>query len=65
MPRFRRWTHRPDATSVNMMGGYKVQAKADAIEQLMRDAVALDRAGVACIYLEAFRGSRAMVNRRS
>ncbi len=39
--------------SVNVMGGYKVQGKTlDAIEQLMRDAVALDRAGVACIYLE-------------
>jgi 3-methyl-2-oxobutanoate hydroxymethyltransferase len=35
------------------MGGYKVQGKSlAAIEQLMRDAVALDRAGVACIYLE-------------
>jgi 3-methyl-2-oxobutanoate hydroxymethyltransferase len=39
--------------SVNVMGGYKVQGKTlHAIEQLMRDAVALDRAGVACIYLE-------------
>ncbi|MFY9561632.1 MAG: 3-methyl-2-oxobutanoate hydroxymethyltransferase [Terriglobales bacterium] len=39
--------------SVNVMGGYKVQGKTlNAIEQLMRDAVALDRAGVACIYLE-------------
>jgi 3-methyl-2-oxobutanoate hydroxymethyltransferase len=39
--------------SVNMMGGYKVQGKTlHAIEQLMRDAVALDHAGVACIYLE-------------
>ena len=39
--------------SVNVMGGYKVQGKTlAAIEQLMRDAVALDRAGVACIYLE-------------
>jgi 3-methyl-2-oxobutanoate hydroxymethyltransferase len=39
--------------SVNMMGGYKVQGKnLSAIEQLMRDAVALDRAGVACLYLE-------------
>jgi len=39
--------------SVNVMGGYKVQGKSlEAIEQLMRDAVALDRAGVACIYLE-------------
>src|SRR5690242_7591617 len=39
--------------SVNVMGGYKVQGKnLGGIEQLMRDAVALDRAGVACIYLE-------------
>jgi len=39
--------------SVNVMGGYKVQGKSlPAIEQLMRDAVALDRAGVACLYLE-------------
>src|SRR6201993_1174919 len=39
--------------SVNMMGGYKVQGKSlHGIEQLMRDAVALDRAGVTCIYLE-------------
>jgi 3-methyl-2-oxobutanoate hydroxymethyltransferase len=39
--------------SVNVMGGYKVQGKSlAAIEQLVRDAVALDRAGVACIYLE-------------
>jgi 3-methyl-2-oxobutanoate hydroxymethyltransferase len=39
--------------SVNVMGGYKVQGKSlSGIEQLMRDAVALDRAGVACIVLE-------------
>ena len=39
--------------SVNVMGGYKVQGKSlAAVEQLMRDAVALDRACVACIYLE-------------
>jgi 3-methyl-2-oxobutanoate hydroxymethyltransferase len=39
--------------SVNVMGGYKVQGKTlSAIEQLMRDAVALDRAGVACLFLE-------------
>jgi 3-methyl-2-oxobutanoate hydroxymethyltransferase len=39
--------------SVNVMGGYKVQGKSlAAIEQLMRDAVALDRAGVAFIVLE-------------
>ena len=39
--------------SVNVIGGYKVQGKnLSGIEQLMRDAVALDRAGVACLYLE-------------
>ena len=39
--------------SVHVMGGYKVQGKdLSGVEQLMRDAVALDRAGVACIYLE-------------
>lgn len=39
--------------SVNVMGGYKVQGKdLSGIEQLMRDATALDRAGVACIYIE-------------
>jgi 3-methyl-2-oxobutanoate hydroxymethyltransferase len=39
--------------SVNIMGGYKVQGKnLGGIEQLMRDAVALDRAGVSCVYLE-------------
>jgi len=39
--------------SVNVMGGYKVQGKnLSGIEQLMRDAVGLDRAGVACLYLE-------------
>src|SRR5947209_4076987 len=39
--------------SVNVMGGYKVQGKnLGGIERLMRDAVALDRAGVACLYLE-------------
>lgn len=39
--------------SVNLMGGYKVQGKSlTDIEQLMRDAVALDGVGVACIYLE-------------
>ena len=39
--------------SVNVMGGYKVQGKnLSGVEQLMRDAVALDRAGVSCIYLE-------------
>ncbi|HUO24292.1 MAG TPA: 3-methyl-2-oxobutanoate hydroxymethyltransferase [Candidatus Aquilonibacter sp.] len=39
--------------SVNVMGGYKVQGKSlAAIEQLMRDATELDRAGVACLFLE-------------
>lgn len=39
--------------SLNVMGGYRVQGKSlSDIEQLMRDAVALDRAGVTCIYLE-------------
>jgi 3-methyl-2-oxobutanoate hydroxymethyltransferase len=39
--------------SVNRMGGFKVQGKSLAdIEQLMRDAVSLDRAGVGCIFLE-------------
>lgn len=39
--------------SVNAMGGYKVQGKTlSAAEQLMRDAVALDRAGIAALFLE-------------
>jgi 3-methyl-2-oxobutanoate hydroxymethyltransferase len=39
--------------SVNAMGGYKVQGKTlHDIEQLMRDAVALDRAGVFAMVLE-------------
>jgi 3-methyl-2-oxobutanoate hydroxymethyltransferase len=39
--------------SVNVMGGYKVQGRTlTSIEELMHDAIALDRAGVACIYLE-------------
>jgi 3-methyl-2-oxobutanoate hydroxymethyltransferase len=39
--------------SVNVMGGYKVQGKnLSAIEQLMRDATTLDRAGVSCLFLE-------------
>lgn len=39
--------------SVHMMGGYKVQGKSmAAIEQLMRDAIALDRAGCFSIVLE-------------
>jgi len=39
--------------SVHRMGGYKVQGKTpDAIEELLRDAVALDQAGVSAIVLE-------------
>jgi 3-methyl-2-oxobutanoate hydroxymethyltransferase len=39
--------------SVHRMGGYKVQGRSlGAVEQLMRDAVALDRAGVFAIVLE-------------
>ena len=39
--------------SLNRMGGYKVQGKnLSDIEQLMRDATALDRAGVSCLFLE-------------
>jgi 3-methyl-2-oxobutanoate hydroxymethyltransferase len=39
--------------SVHTMGGYKVQGKTEAaIEQLLRDATAIDRAGVTAMYLE-------------
>jgi 3-methyl-2-oxobutanoate hydroxymethyltransferase len=39
--------------SVHVMGGYRVQGKdLSGIEQLMRDALALDRAGVAFMVLE-------------
>jgi 3-methyl-2-oxobutanoate hydroxymethyltransferase len=39
--------------SLHTMGGYKVQGKSlAAIEQLMRDATALDRAGIFSIVLE-------------
>ncbi len=39
--------------SLHKMGGYKVQGKTlPAVEQLMRDAIALDRAGVFSIVLE-------------
>jgi 3-methyl-2-oxobutanoate hydroxymethyltransferase len=39
--------------SVNVMSGYKVQGKSlPDVERLMHDAVALDRAGVICIFLE-------------
>ncbi len=39
--------------SLHMMGGYKVQGKTlKAVEQLMQDAIALDRAGVCSMVLE-------------
>jgi 3-methyl-2-oxobutanoate hydroxymethyltransferase len=39
--------------SVHAMGGYKVQGKTlGAIEQLMHDALALERAGACCVVLE-------------
>jgi 3-methyl-2-oxobutanoate hydroxymethyltransferase len=39
--------------SIHRMGGYKVQGKTlTAIEQLMKDAIALDRAGVFALVLE-------------
>ena len=39
--------------SVHAMGGYKVQGKTlKAIEQLMHDALALERAGACCVVLE-------------
>jgi 3-methyl-2-oxobutanoate hydroxymethyltransferase len=49
--------------SVNVMGGYKVQGKSlGGIEQLMRDAVALDRAGVSMLVLEGIpREAAAMI----
>lgn len=51
--------------SVHTMGGYKVQGKTlAAIEQLMRDAVALDEAGVCCLVLEGIpREVAAMITR--
>ncbi len=39
--------------SVHAMGGYKVQGKTlTAVEQLMHDALALERAGACCVVLE-------------
>ena len=39
--------------SVHKMGGFKVQGKSlDAVEKLMKDAIALDRAGVFALVLE-------------
>ncbi len=51
--------------SVNMMGGYKVQGKTlGAVEQLMKDATALDNAGVFAIVLEGIpREVAAMITR--
>jgi 3-methyl-2-oxobutanoate hydroxymethyltransferase len=49
--------------SIHAMGGYKVQGKTlAAVEQLMRDAVALDRAGVFSLVLEGIpREAAAMI----
>ncbi len=51
--------------SVHKMGGYKVQGKTlKAVEQLMRDAVELDRAGVCLLVLEGIpREVAAMITR--
>jgi 3-methyl-2-oxobutanoate hydroxymethyltransferase len=51
--------------SLHSMGGYKVQGKSlKAVEQLMRDAVALERAGACCIVLEGIpREVAAMITR--
>jgi len=51
--------------SLHLMGGYKVQGKTlAAVEELMRDAVALDRAGVFAIVLEGMpREVAAMITR--
>ncbi len=51
--------------SVHAMGGYKVQGKTlKAVEQLMRDAVALERAGACSIVLEGIpREAAAMITR--
>ncbi len=51
--------------SLHAMGGYKVQGKTlKAVEQLMRDAVALERAGACCIVLEGIpREVAAMITR--
>src|SRR5208337_1159323 len=39
--------------SLHAMGGYKVQGKSlKAVEQLMHDAIALERAGACCVVLE-------------
>jgi 3-methyl-2-oxobutanoate hydroxymethyltransferase len=51
--------------SVHAMGGYKVQGKTlNAVEQLMHDALALERAGACCIVLEGIpREVAAMITR--
>ena len=51
--------------SVHAMGGYKVQGKTlQAVEQLMRDALALERAGACCVVLEGIpREVAAMITR--
>ncbi len=39
--------------SINVMGGYKVQGKSlEGVDSLLRDAIALDRAGVCALVLE-------------
>lgn len=51
--------------SLHAMGGYKVQGKTlKAIEQLMHDALALERAGACCIVLEGIpREAAGMITR--
>ena len=51
--------------SVHAMGGYKVQGKTlQAVEQLMHDALALERAGACCVVLEGIpREVAAMITR--
>jgi 3-methyl-2-oxobutanoate hydroxymethyltransferase len=51
--------------SLHAMGGYKVQGKTlKAVEQLMHDAIALERAGACCVVLEGIpREVAAMITR--
>ncbi len=51
--------------SLHAMGGYKVQGKTlKAVEQLMHDAIALERAGACCVVLEGMpREVAAMITR--
>jgi 3-methyl-2-oxobutanoate hydroxymethyltransferase len=53
--------------SVHAMGGYKVQGKTlQAVEQLMHDALALERAGACCVVLEGIpREVAAMITPRA